>query len=181
VFEGEGRGHGGFLELTLYQCFFTLPSVLLGKVLAISLQLFPRSRICLSRCSSAGVHGVLVRPFFAGGGADDCCCAGKEDGEGEGAGAVIEVNPLGVAVGLSPYCGAAMVCAGGAGASGLWPSCCAGIGFWPDARLFLGLAGEVEVVVVGERSWDSGPGCDIVAGPDGVIGGKSVSGRPGCC
>ena len=61
---------------------------------------------------------MLVRPFFAGGGAMDCC-AWKEDGDGEGAGAVIVVNPLGVAVGLSPYCGAAMACTGGAGASGL--------------------------------------------------------------
>lgn len=32
---------------------------------AISLQLFPASRIVLSLCSSAGVHGVLVRLFFA--------------------------------------------------------------------------------------------------------------------
>lgn len=31
---------------------------------AISLQLWPASRICLSRCSSWGVHGVLVRPRF---------------------------------------------------------------------------------------------------------------------
>ena len=34
--------------------------------LAISPQLLPASRICFSRCSSAAVHGVLVRPrFFA--------------------------------------------------------------------------------------------------------------------
>ena len=69
---------------TLYQCFFTEPSVLVGKVcstlvarshvlfikthtLAISAQLFPASRICLRRNSSCGVHGVLVRLFFAGG------------------------------------------------------------------------------------------------------------------
>lgn len=32
---------------------------------AISLQLFPASLICLSLCSSAGVHGVFVRLFFA--------------------------------------------------------------------------------------------------------------------
>ena len=72
--------------LTLYQCFFTLPSVRVGNVylyvsflchqwptgysptLAISAQLFPASRIAFSRCSSAGVHGVLVRLFLAGGG-----------------------------------------------------------------------------------------------------------------
>lgn len=52
---------------TLYQCFLTLPSVRFGNVLAISLQLLPASRKVLSRCSSAGVHGVLVRPFFAAG------------------------------------------------------------------------------------------------------------------
>jgi hypothetical protein len=35
--------------------------------LAISLQLLPTSLICFNRCSSAGVHGVLVRLFFATG------------------------------------------------------------------------------------------------------------------
>jgi hypothetical protein len=74
--------------LTLYQCFFTLPSVRCGKdfpvlvkilifiilqtssqrTFAISLQLFPASLMCFSRNSSAGVQGVFVRPFFAGGG-----------------------------------------------------------------------------------------------------------------
>ena len=54
-------------ERTLYQCFFTLPSVRVGKVLAISLQLLPASRRVFSRCSSAGVHGVFVLPFFATG------------------------------------------------------------------------------------------------------------------
>jgi len=48
----------------LYQCFFTLPSVREGKAFAISLQLFPVSRMALSRCSSPGVHGVFVLPFF---------------------------------------------------------------------------------------------------------------------
>lgn len=52
---------------TLYQCFFTLPSVRRGKVFAISLQLLPASRSVLSRCSSAGVQGVFVRPFFGNG------------------------------------------------------------------------------------------------------------------
>lgn len=52
---------------TLYQCFFTLPSVRAGKVLAISLHELPASRRALRRCSSAGVHGVLVRPFLATG------------------------------------------------------------------------------------------------------------------
>ena len=52
---------------TLYQCFFTLPSVRVGKVFAISLQLAPASRNAFSRCSSAGVQGVLVRPFLATG------------------------------------------------------------------------------------------------------------------
>ena len=69
--------------LTLYQCFFTLPSVRVGNVywhvkilttsrllttptLAISLQLFPASRIAFNLCSSSAVHGVLVLPFFFG-------------------------------------------------------------------------------------------------------------------
>lgn len=38
--------------------------------LAISLQLFPESLICLRRCSSAGVHGVFVRLFFGATGED---------------------------------------------------------------------------------------------------------------
>lgn len=40
----------------------TIRSMML--TLAISLQLLPASRIVLSRCSSSGLHGVLVRPFF---------------------------------------------------------------------------------------------------------------------
>ena len=52
---------------TLYQCFFTLPSVRRGKVFAISLQLLPASRNVFSRCSSAGVQGVFVRPFLGKG------------------------------------------------------------------------------------------------------------------
>ena len=46
--------------------------------LAISFQLLPASLMFLSLCSSAGVQGVFVRPFFAGGGcadpiaSDDC-------------------------------------------------------------------------------------------------------------
>jgi hypothetical protein len=35
-----------------------------GVTFAISLQLFPVSRICLSLCSSAAVHGVFVRLFL---------------------------------------------------------------------------------------------------------------------
>lgn len=74
--EGDGR--------TLYQCFFTLPSVRDGKVLAISLQLLPASRSVFNRCSSAGVHGVLVRPFFGpldgGCGCWDCDCGCEGDG-----------------------------------------------------------------------------------------------------
>src|SRR4051794_2178379 len=70
--------------MSLYQCFFTLPSVRVGNVckllarttlhdhhqqtLAISAQLLPASRICFSRSSSAGVHGVFVLLFLAGGG-----------------------------------------------------------------------------------------------------------------
>ena len=71
-------------HLTLYQCFFTLPSVRLGNVFsslisylslhdgelltfAISLQLLPASRMVFNLCSSAGVQGVLVLLFLAGG------------------------------------------------------------------------------------------------------------------
>ena len=39
-----------------------------SQTLAISAQLLPESRICLSLSSSAGVQGVFVRFFFAGGG-----------------------------------------------------------------------------------------------------------------
>lgn len=72
----------------MYQCFLTLPSVRLGNVyhevsvptlyernpviywtltFAISAQLFPASLMFFNLCSSAGVHGVLVRLFLAGG------------------------------------------------------------------------------------------------------------------
>lgn len=69
---GQQRKHGAAspekgVGRTLYQCFFTLPSVLEGNVFAISLQLLPASLNVLRRCSSAGVQGVLVRPFFATG------------------------------------------------------------------------------------------------------------------
>lgn len=47
------------------------PSRLLATpTLAISLQLFPASRIAFSLCSSSAVQGVLVRPFFFGGGSE---------------------------------------------------------------------------------------------------------------
>ena len=71
---------------TLYQCFFTLPSVRFGnscettvslsrlraqavkvRTLAMSLHVLPWSLIALSLFSSAGVHGVLVLDFFGGG------------------------------------------------------------------------------------------------------------------
>jgi hypothetical protein len=39
----------------------------MGRTLAISLQVLLSSRMALSRFSSAGVHGVFVRCFFAGG------------------------------------------------------------------------------------------------------------------
>lgn len=50
--------------MSLYQCFLTLPSVLVGNDFAISLQPLFSPRICCSFCSSSGVHGVLVLPFF---------------------------------------------------------------------------------------------------------------------
>jgi hypothetical protein len=61
---------------TLYQCFFTLPSVRKGNVFAISLQLLPASRSVFSRCSSAGVQGVFVRPFL-GKGLGSVCAGGR--------------------------------------------------------------------------------------------------------
>jgi hypothetical protein len=57
---------------TLYQCFLTLPSVRVGNVFAISLQLLPASLMTFSLCSSAGVQGVLVRPFFGREGGVSC-------------------------------------------------------------------------------------------------------------
>lgn len=77
---------GAVVRRTLYQCFFTLPSVRVGNVFgdqklatcklrirsrtfAISPQLFPASLIVFSLCSSAGLHGVLVRLFFGAGAA----------------------------------------------------------------------------------------------------------------
>jgi hypothetical protein len=62
---------------------------------AISLQLFPSSRIFFNRSSSAGVHGVFVLPFFGGGpatggsvvGPADSEVTAKVDGPGGGAGA----------------------------------------------------------------------------------------------
>jgi hypothetical protein len=50
-------------------CLFQLSSE--KHTFAISAQLFPVSRICLSRCSSAAVHGVFVRLFLATGGCID--------------------------------------------------------------------------------------------------------------
>jgi hypothetical protein len=49
---------------------------------AISAQLLPASLMVLSLCSSAAVHGVLVRLFLGGGGmeADDVSCSGMVDG-----------------------------------------------------------------------------------------------------
>jgi len=83
------------------------------QTFAISLQLLPASLICFNLCSSAGVHGVFVRPFFAGGG-PGISCAGAVVVAGEGS------APTGAAV-------------DGAGAIGL------GVTGWPDNRRFLEL------------------------------------------
>jgi hypothetical protein len=87
---------------------------------AISAQLLPASRICFSRSSSAGVHGVFVRLFFAGGGAGvssaGAGCAGAVAGwVGAGAGA---------AAGTGCCCGC---CCGGCCACCAcwgWCACC---------------------------------------------------------
>ena len=52
-------------------------TISINLTLAISLQLFPASRMAFNRCSSAGVHGVFVLLFF---GADigeivSACCS----------------------------------------------------------------------------------------------------------
>ena len=72
---------------TLYQCFFTLPSVRVGKDFAISAQLFPASRIFLSLSSSAGVHGVFVRLFLGGGSMGAAAMTGSPMPGAEDAGA----------------------------------------------------------------------------------------------
>ena len=61
---------------------------------AISLQLCPASRICFSLCSSAAVHGVFVRLFFAFGSGRGASASGA----GAGAGAVVSVAPAVVGV-----------------------------------------------------------------------------------
>jgi hypothetical protein len=125
--------------LALYQCFLTLPSVrdgnasylsvtvfiflwsqLLEHTFAISLQLLPASLICFSLCSSAGVQGVFVRPFFAGGGPG------------------VSVTDETTAAADDSATGAA---ADGAGAIGL------GVTGWPDNRRFLELT-DVGVLCV---------------------------------
>ena len=89
--------------------FIRFPS----QTFAISLQLLPASLICFNLCSSAGVHGVLVRPFFAGGG-PGISWVGVAAVAGEGS------APAGATV-------------DGAGAIGL------GVTGWPDKRRFLEL------------------------------------------
>lgn len=71
-----------------------------GTTFAISLQLFPASLICFSRCSSAGVQGVLVRLFL---------------GRGSGAGA--STSPPDAA-GAAPAC--ALTGAAAAAAVAMW-------------------------------------------------------------
>lgn len=106
--------------LTLYQCFFTLPSVLVGKVFAISAQLLPASLICFKRNSSAGVQGVLVRLFLAGGGAGavPLSCTGT------GAGAATCGG--GIAMGAEGGAGVVTTGIAGGGAAAGTGACCAG-------------------------------------------------------
>lgn len=149
-----------FVVLTLYQCFFTLPSVLLGKVFAISLQLFPWSLICFSLCSSAGDQGVLVRPFFAGG------CTGWSEDTGACAASV-------VGRGISPNCGVAVANWTGAieGCAIGW----AGARGWPEALRFLGFGDEegasVGCVACGSVGCNTG---DIASDWDAVDCGAAV-------
>jgi hypothetical protein len=64
---------------------------------AISAQLLPASLIFLSLCSSAAVHGVLVRLFFTGGciEANDVSCSGIPDDA-----AILDDGPAAGAIGL---------------------------------------------------------------------------------
>jgi len=64
---------------------------------AISAQLLPASLIFFSLCSSAAVHGVLVRLFFTGGcmEADDVSCSGMLDDA-----AILDDGPATGAIGL---------------------------------------------------------------------------------
>lgn len=109
--------------MSLYQCFLTLPSVLVGKVygiglvwvlpkvvcyhcvmcrtLAISAQLCPASRICLRRSSSAGVHGVFVRLFLAGGGWAAAWLLSAVGGAGW-VGVAIAAGGVGTGIGVGP-------------------------------------------------------------------------------
>lgn len=66
-------GQEGILE--------ALPAASLNskRTFAISLQLFPSSLINFSLCSSAGVHGVFVRPFLGGGPGSPCSAGLVED------------------------------------------------------------------------------------------------------
>jgi hypothetical protein len=102
----SSRGKGLQVSAPLFKHLFVC------QTFAISLQLLPASLICFNLCSSAGVHGVLVRPFFAGGGPGMSCAGAAVTGEGSApAGATVD----------------------GAGAIGL------GVTGWPDKRRFLEL------------------------------------------
>lgn len=89
---------------------------------AISLQLFPSSRDFFSRSSSAGVHGVLVRPFL-------------------GVGAVTGGSVVGPAADSVPPARLEDACAAGAGRMGLGVTC-------PLRRRFFGLCGVANGLVV---------------------------------
>lgn len=140
------RGGDGYAQ-TLYQCFLTLPSVLVGKVwfvlairiqledrckaptLAISLQVLPASRMVFSLCSSSAVQGVLVLPFFLT----------------PASGVTLRAAWLASASRLEDIDGGPMEVIG---------PCC-----WMEARLFLGLTGETDCGGGGGRAWGWGCCC----------------------
>jgi hypothetical protein len=88
-------------SLSLSPSLYFVPLLMLSRTskkfhtFAISAQLLPASLIVLSLCSSAAVHGVLVRLFFAGG------CMGGDDVSGS---AMLDEGPAAGAMGLDSDC-----------------------------------------------------------------------------
>lgn len=136
--------------MSLYQCFLTLPSVLAGKVLAISAQLEPESLICFRRSSSAGVHGVFVRLFLAGG----ACGAGWAFSTGVGGWVAAGIGAGGVGTGTGV---------------GIWGGCWTGVGTgWGGA-----VTGAVGVAAAGAgagRLRRLGAGAGVAAGAGWGVG-----------
>lgn len=138
--------------MSLYQCFFTLPSVRDGNAFAISPQLLPASRIVFSLCSSVAVQGVFVLPFFL-----------PAPSRGAGTGAGFE-RAASVGTALLPS----------AGAGGLEGDPGGLVSGLLEARRFLGLGdvgGKVEKVVPVVA------GCEGLGASTGAVGAGSSAGE----